>query len=410
MGHEVGSSVQERQEAVERLTRDFDHLDRALTMDVAAEVFRRFREQPGVAHTDAHGGYYLLTRYDDVLEAQRTVGARCPAFSYADGILHPVNGRAPSIPVDFDEPIHGEYRKLFTNILNRAKVHELEPAIRDEVSKVVGAFLDMGEGDFSAEVARRLPIAVMGRLMGWSDAVSDRTAHLVLELMKGFESEGIPPALIEFQSLFQHEVDERRRAPRADYLTELVETEIDGRPLTDGELLNALVTFVFGGYETSAATIGQLMLDLARDPELQERLRSDPRSIPAAIEETFRLYTPNLVQFRTTTSDVEIDGTSIPHGSRVGVVWAAANRDPAHFEDPDQLRLDRPNGRKHVAFGYGVHLCSGIHLARLELAILFEELLASGRRFELAGEPVHGGFHIGNNTGWAELPIRCVPI
>lgn len=395
---------------LERLTAEFDHLDRALTVDRSREVCRRLREQPGVSHTPAHGGYFVLTRYADVIEAQRQAGRTCPVFSYSDGALHPRLDRPKAIPIDFDGAEHAEYRKLFMDILNRRAVEGFETELREEIDRVVTDFLTRGTGDFSAEVARRLPIAVIGRLIGWSSAVSEQIGGLVEEMMAGFHSDGRPPARDQLLALCQREVDDRRREPRDDYLTTLLRTTVFGRALTDDELTNTLLTFIFGGYETTAAVIGNLMVRLAGDEALQALLRREPELIAPAIEESIRLQPPVHVQFRTVTAEVEMDDTVLPEGSRVAVSWVSANNDPAQFDAPDQFRLDRPNGRKHVGFGFGVHLCAGIHLARLELVCLFEELLGRGYRYEFAGTPVHSGLMIAHDAGWAELPIRCVAL
>lgn len=411
MGHIKDPTRDETEDQViDRLSTHYDHLDSALSPELSIAVCNRLRDEPGVPHTDARGGYYLITHYKDVIEAQRSSGARCPVFSYAGGILQPQNDRPRGIPIDFDEPEHGEYRKLFMNIMNKAAVQRFDGPLREEIAKVVDDFIAEGSGNFSADVARRLPIAVVGRLIGWSDEASADAQELVEAMMIGLETEGRPPAQTELLRLLQCEVDQRRAEPRDDYLTEMLGAVVNGHLITDAELANTLLTFLFGGYESTATVVGYLMIHLARDLELQERLRADPSLIPAAIEEMLRLRPVVHVQFRTVTADVEMQGTTLPEGSRVGIAWAGANHDPDQFEDPEAFRLDRPNGRSHVGWGFGVHLCAGIHLARVEMTYLFESLLASGRRFELEAEPVHGGFVIGHDSGWSDIPIRCVPI
>jgi cytochrome P450 len=398
------------QEAIARLTARYDHLDRALSLPLSIEVTNQLREQPGCPYSDAHGGFYVLTQHADVVEAQKSAGGEPPLFSYAEGILQPRNDRPRAIPIDFDEPEHGDYRKLFMNVLNKATVDGFEPQLLEEINEVISDFIALGEGNFSSEVARRLPIAVIGRLIGWGSGVSARTQVLVEEMMAGLETQGEPPARRELIELFDHELEQRRLEPRDDYLTELASATVDGRPITDGEVKNTLLTFLFGGYETTASVTGTMMVQLARNPDLQERLREQPELIAPAIEEILRLYPPVHLQFRTVTQDTEIEGTQIPAGSRAGVVWVAANHDPKQFENPEEFRLDRANVRRHLAYGFGVHVCAGIHLARLEMLRFWEEFLGRGYRFELAGEPIHKGMFIGHDAGWEDVPIRCVSV
>lgn len=397
------------QATVERLADNFDHLDAELTVGSSIEICGRLREQPGLASTDNHGGFYVLGRYNDVVEVQRQAGATCPAISYAEGILHPMNGQPKGIPIDFDAPEHRVWRKLFTNVLDRAAVERFAPTLLEEITGVVDDFLAKGGGNFAVEVARALPLAVIGRMIGWSDAVSEKSRELIDAMMTEFGTGqfGAHTALI---ALLDHEVKERQREPRDDYLTELVSSEVFDRPITDAELTNTLLTFLFAGYESTAQVIGSAMVSIVSDQELQGRLRDDPALIPALLEECVRLYPPVHVQFRTVTRDSEIGGVPLASGSRIGVAWAAANRDPAKFDEPDDIRLDRPNLRAHVGYGFGAHLCAGVHLARAEMLFLFQQLLGSGHRFEFEGSARHGGMQMAHDSGWEDIPVRCVAI
>jgi len=202
----------------------------------------------------------------------------------------------------------------------------------------------------------------------------------------------------------QAEVGLRRREPRDDFLTSLIDTMVDDRPVSDEAVVAWLVGAVFAGHETTLLAGAAQINDLARDPALQRRLRAQPELIPSAVEESLRLNSPVQRFFRTLTEDVEMHGITMRAGDKVMVIFAAANIDPARFPDPLLVDVERDFTR-HLGFGWGVHRCVGAPLALHELRVLTEVMLRAGE-FTPGGEPRFGGPAArGSFIGLQALPL-----
>ncbi len=159
-------------------------------------------------------------------------------------------------------------------------------------------------------------------------------------------------------------------------MSRLCAATVDGRPLTETEILDYCMILLPAGFETTASSMSMMFLILAEEPELQASLREDPERIPAALDELMRYVTPTRSHTRTVTAEFEIDGNTFRVGDRIYLNWAGANHDPAVFDRPEEIVADRrPN--RHMAYGYGAHLCVGVHMARTEMRIAFEEVLAA---------------------------------
>ncbi len=222
-----------------------------------------------------------------------------------------------------------------------------------------------------------------------------------------FGKERDPAPLRELLVLLMDEVNGRRTHPQNDLITQFVVLTIEGRLLTDEELLSILADFVVAGHETTMNATGNLLLYLAERPEEQARLRRDPERIPSLIEESLRYDNPTHLFARTVTRDTTLSGIEMKKGDKVALLYASGNRDPDQFEHPDQFEPQR-NPKHHLAFGRGSHLCPGATLARIELRILLEELLNAHPPFQLAGEAVWSHMEGGHHMGVARLPVEFI--
>jgi cytochrome P450 len=201
------------------------------------------------------------------------------------------------------------------------------------------------------------------------------------------------------------EAYERRSNPQNDFISRIVNAEVFDRPMTDDEIGNWMQGAALAGHETTMNASSNLVLDLATDPELQQRVRNDRSLIAHVVEESLRLRPPVQNFFRVTTKDVELHGTTIPAGARVMVIYAAANRDPVQFPEPAKLDPTRAF-TKHLTFGWGIHRCAGAYLAQVELRVMADVLL-DHPPFEIDGQ-VDFGHAAGGGTfmGLKALPIR----
>lgn len=386
---------------LDRWCEHFDHHDPQLTAELVYEVYAHLRERRPIARSDCHGGFWILTRHEDVMAA----AADWETFSSAEGAHLPRQpGQLLFVPLDYDPPIHTAYRDVFAAALTPARVRELEPQIRALASDLVGNFAAAGGGDFVAAVAVHFPIRLIASMLGLSDAVSAQIRDFTERIWVAFGHDARSTALNDLIDLLMAEAVARRAEPAADLLTELVQADVGGRSFTDDELRSTLAAFAIAGHETTMNASANLMHDLAQRPQLQEQLRDDLPALRRAIEESLRLRAPAHLFVRTVTRDTVFHGTPMRRGEKIVLVYASANRDedqcPHAAEFDPQRRM-----ASSLTFGWGIHRCVGIHLARAELRVLAQEMLARGP-FELAGEVHSSGMEGGHHMGVRTLPLR----
>lgn len=279
----------------------------------------------------------------------------------------------PSMPLDFDAPAHPAYRALITDVLTPQFVRDLEPELGDLIRSVLADFVGQGGGDVIQGVALPIPLKVLARIAGFAPETVERFRSLTEDLWANINSETTMRDREAFNTVLAREVDHRRRNPGTDFVSRLLEAQINGAPVTDPQILNTLTTLAIGGHETTMNALSSVVYLLARDPSLQERLRRDEINVRNFVEEVLRFRTPIQVTARLTTAEVTIAGTSIPEGAWVLLLLGAANRDGQTLERADVFDPDS-SARAHLAFGWGVHQCAGAALARAELRIFLESL------------------------------------
>lgn len=379
----------------------FDHHDPTLTHDTAYQVYAHLRQQCPVARSDQYGGFWVVSRYDDIVTALMDPAT----YSSADGVHIPRQaGQMKSIPIDYDPPLHKLYRKVFNDALNLRLVREHEPAIRSVVAELLEPIAARGSGDLVRELTVQLPIRVISGLLGFSESTTSRIRVITEQMWVTFGKERNPAPLRDLLALLMSEIVERRAHPRSDLISQFVSLTMEGRHLTDDELLSMLVGFAVAGHETTMNAAGNLLLYLAERPAEQARLRRDPAKIPEVIEESLRYDNPTHLFARTLTSDTTLGGVELKQGDKVALLYASGNRDSTQFAHADQFEPER-NPKHHLAFGRGIHLCPGATLARSELRILVEELLTAHPPFRLAGEAIWSHMEGGHHMGVARLPV-----
>lgn len=370
-----------------------------LTIESVNEVYRQLLTRCPVARSDRYGGFWVLSRYKDVSAALRDPGT----YISGQGVHIPYReGHLRVAPLDFDPPDHTRYRNVITPPLSQQAVARLEDFIRGLIKSLVEPVVAKGGGEVIEEIAVPLPLQVISHILGLSPSASKTVRVMTERMWKEYEQMGDEARRPLGEFLLQ-EANDRRREPRDDYLTQLATGEADGKPLNDEELASILVALANAGHQTTLNAVGNTLLHLATHPEDQARVRQEPAIIPTLVEESLRFYPPVHMFLRTLTRDVVIDGTTMKAGDKVMLVYAAANRDPEQFPDPERFIMDRPANR-HFAFGFGIHFCMGAPLARTELRILLEEL-AKHPPFTLAGVPTYSGMEGGHHLGVTYLPL-----
>lgn len=360
------------------------------TVECPFPMYERLLEDKPV-YIDPISGFYIISRFEDarrVLLAPQVFTSGGVTEKLRDGV-HPersermrdIYRRKGWLPGESlglqDEPRHGETRAIFDAAFRASRIRELDPAVRDEAYALVEGFADAGGCDVVSQYAIPLPLNIIGMQMGvareelpqikaWTEAWMRRLSLLQTEEQ---EVESIE-AEIEAQHFFKKKFDALRAQPNNSLLSDLVNTpRSDGSRLSDAELCGHIMADTFvGGSETTTSALASAVRILCEDPALQAKLRTDPENqLRTFIEEVLRVESPVQGLYRMTTEDVTIQGVTIPKRSVVNVRYAAANRDPAQFENPECPSLERRNAGSHLAFGSGIHACVGATLARREL-------------------------------------------
>jgi cytochrome P450 len=380
---------------------DFDHHDVALLGDRPEDVYRSLR-QLGVARSTKHGGFWVLTRYEDVYRAAQDWAT----FSSAQGMTLPrVSLDAmPFVPIDTDPPNQTMYRHLLQPFFSPPSVARLEPTVREFVQQQVRALVQRGEGDLVAELAEPVPMLVIFELLGVPEGDRDdlaKWAHMMAH--PGDDQDVALEGATEVLVYMAQFLEQRKEDPGEGLVGRLVTAEFEGRRLSDDEILSFLFLLPGAGYDTTASALGDMFLYFGRHPERWAALREDPTLIPSAVEELLRRESPVVATARTVTEDCRFAGHDMVAGQKVLLVLAAANLDEAEFADPEQCDFARQANR-HFAFGTGVHRCLGSHLARMEIRVVLEETLRHVESYRLVlDSPI---MTVGHIRGVRELPVE----
>jgi cytochrome P450 len=364
------------------------------TLECPFPAYRALRQEAPV-YRIPQTGYFIVTRYDLVMEAVRNTevfssqinqGSSGSMGAYPEVVELYEREGVPfaSTLISADPPVHTRYRNLVNRAFTAGRVRGMQAYIQQIVDELIDDFIDRGEVEFVAEFAIKLPIYIIADQLGvprrdmqkfkdWSDA----SIPIGLDIGRDAELARMK-LVIEFQRYFLERIEERRREPQDDILSDLVNARLEedgnpeGRPLNGSELLSIIQQLLVAGNETTTNAFAAGMVLL-----IDKMMRT-------FCEEVLRLESPVAGLFRVTTRDTVLGGHEIPAGSLVNLRWAAANRDEAVFAEPDQLDVCRRNAGAQIAFGVGVHFCVGAMLAREEMFLGFRTLLRRLANIRLA--------------------------
>lgn len=360
------------------------------------EFFKHLRaEQPifwhePTEHTPGGEGFWVVSRYDDIENVFRNPDL----FSSEKGPERPYGGTqlmddkyAGQMMIMTDNPKHARLRALVTSGFTPGTLAKLEQDVQNLATEIMES-VPAGESfDFVETVARELPLQVICAMLG---VPREDRGQLIEWLDKGVAepSEGII-AVEYFKKVRDYGrqlIQEKKKAPTDDILTNVIQARIDGESLTDRELESFFIMLFSAGSETTRSAIGGAMLAFIQNPGELQKLRDDPSLMRWALEEIVRWTTPSIYKRRTVTEDTEIAGQPITANQKVSIWELSANRDETKFDQPFAFDIARrPN--RHIGFGAGVHFCLGANLARLEIRSILVELMKRYTGFELTGEP-----------------------
>ena len=399
------------------------------------EKFRWARDNMPVGLVQAEGymPFWAITRHEDImtvskdnarfLNAPKSVVLGPIAVQM---LTHMITGGSPHLVrslVTMDAPAHMDYRKLTQSWFMPKNLASLEEKIRGIARASVDAMLATGGScDFVHQVSALYPLHVVMQILGVPHEDEPLMLKLTQEMFGGEDpdlnrarsveltpeqvTQFVIEAVRDFEGYFMKLAADRRADPKDDVATVIANAVIDGEPISDRNAAGYYIIVAAAGHDTTSASTAGAMWALAKDPEQFARIKADRSLLPGLIEEAIRWTTPVQHFMRTAAEDCEIGGQRIAKDDWLMLCYVSGNHDERVFPDPDRFDASRgPN--RHVAFGAGVHQCLGLHLARLEMRILFDELLDRIDSVELAGTPQRASstFVGGPKT----LPIRFVP-
>ncbi|MGB3471737.1 MAG: cytochrome P450 [Erythrobacter sp.] len=396
----------------------FDHLRET------APVAKVMPEQEGLFEP-----FWLISRYDDVMRISKDNATflnnpRPVVFSFNKAIEFSRAATGSNMLVDslvvFDAPIHPKYRKLTQDWFMPRNLARLEDEIRALAHHTVDAMIEAGpELDFVDLVSGPYPLRVVMQILGVAPEDEPRMQMLTQKLFGGQDAdlsgsgmENMSPeqviqlvagAVATFEEYFAALAEDRRANPTDDVASVIANATVDGKPLPPRDMAGYYIIVATAGHDTTSASTAGAMQALAQDPEQWAKVKADRSLLPGIVEEAIRWTSPVQHFMRTSAHDVEMGGQMIREGDWMMINYVAANHDPAQFDDPRRFDAARSPNR-HLAFGAGAHQCLGLHLARLEMRLLFEALLDKVESIELAGQPKRAtSTFVG---GLKTLPVR----
>ena len=379
----------------------------------AEAAFTRLRREAPLAQVRAEGydPFWAVTRHADIMEAER----RSEDFSSGELAVTLTSQEArrraeqsasampmPRTLVSLDGAEHRALRQLTQGWFMPQNLRKLEARLRELARASVDRMAALGgECDFARDIALYYPLRVIMEILGVPEPDEPLMLKLTQELFGGEDKElnrsgaevdpadalsGIRDAVMEFVGYFNTMIDDRRKNPRDDLGSVIANGVVDGQPLGFAEVVGYYLITATAGHDTTSNTTATGLWALAERPALLAELKTDPSLIPAHVDESIRWASSVQHFMRAATADVELAGQQIAKGDWLMLCYTSGNRDEAVFERPFEYDIRRPS--KHIAFGYGPHVCLGQHLAKLEMRIFWEELLPRLQSLELAGTPV----------------------
>jgi len=350
------------------------------------------KQQPHRFSNQQPTGPMTLPKLEDLPEDLRLGLIKMMSAAGPDGAAAAARNAFPLPTLLFaDPPQHSRYRGMTNKLLNVRRARQWEPRIRAIADELIDAFIEKGDMEFVMDFAHPLPLRTVAEILGvpqGDDKLLDQMfggPHagevignpivMVKRLVAGQDAVVAQPV---FQAFFTDRIKELRQRPvEDDFLSELIEMpDANGVRLNDEEILSIITHFQVAGHETSTKMMTQAMYQLINHPDAMAAVRADPSLCENLVEEALRYEAPVQGLFQVAKEDVEIGGVTVPAGSMLMTLYAAANRDPRHFEHPDEFDVHRANARTHLSFGQGIHFCVGSPFARAEGKLGFQAFFA----------------------------------
>ncbi len=394
------------------------------------DTLRRDMPVARIDNGDLHEPFTLITRYDDVMHISKEnkIFLNNPktvvfGLSESEKLIKAITGGSPHLVeslVQLDAPIHPKLRHLTQKWFMPKNLAKMEAEITALAKKTVDRLVEAGgEGDFVPLISAPYPLHVVMQVLGVPEEDEARMLMLTQQMFGGTDedlnksgladlsveqiTQLVVGAVADFEAYFAKLTEAKRANPTDDVASVIANAKIDGEYLDERVMAGYYIIVATAGHDTTSASTAGAMMALARDPEQFQQLKEDRSLLGGLIEEAIRWTSPVQHFMRTASEDTEVGGVKIAKDDWLMISYVAANHDPSVFSDPRNFDASRKPNR-HLAFGAGAHQCLGLHMARMEIKILFNELLDRIETLELAGQPKRAtSIFVG---GLKTLPIR----
>jgi len=396
-----------------------DHIPQELVWDHSYAEFTQELDDPFVAAGRLHDGPPLIWSRDAGLGFQGWIATRNEVFRDAlsdPEVFSSHRGNYPLsdllgfdlklTPIEYDPPQHTLYRRVLNPYFSPGALKRLDSEVHETCLSLVREFEDRGSCEFVGEFSSKFPAYVFLSLMGMPRELAPQFLEWERGLLHSADHAVRSAAARAIYQYIRGFADEQRSNPTTDLMRGIFSAEIEGRPLTENEILGMIFVLYIGGLDTVNSTVGWIFRHLARDHALQDRLREHPEDIPLAVEEFTRAFSVASAT-RSVTRDIEFHGTSLRKGDSVVFSMTLATRDPRAYPDPHRIDIDRKRGQ-NLNFASGPHTCLGMHLARREIRIVLEALLPRLRNLRVSNG-ASSGFVSGLGFGLKSLPLAWDP-
>ncbi|AZI37006.1 putative cytochrome P450 [Caenibius tardaugens NBRC 16725] len=413
----------ERQLADGRPIVDYDHYDPALVANADA-VYRHLRAEAPVAWTPHHGGFWLVSRYDDVMVRMREPDAFSSNKTYdADGQPHGGVAIPPLhfwlVPTEAEKPEWLRFRAALAPMFFPSEIARLREMAQRFCDELVDRVIEQGHCDLVKDITQPLPSLVTMHMLGLP---LDEWQRFTIPLHQGtWALPGSPQAdqarqgIEWFFGYIQRAIAEQRQNPRPGMISRLIDAKAtsesrlgQGDRLSDKEIFALVLQVATGGVDTTTALTSNALLWLGQNPDARQKLVDNPAMLPDACEEFMRYFSPLQSLVQTATRDFELGGQAIAAGDRLMLLYGSANRDERQFADPDTVRFDRtPNA--HLGFGMGMHRCIGMALARMMFSVMVTTVLKRLPDYTVETAAAQHYPSMPTVNGWISIPAQFAP-
>jgi cytochrome P450 len=385
---------------------DFNHRSSDVALN-REDISKALRATP-IFHTDAFGGYYVVTSHQLAKDVLRQSENFTTVKTNGEGGVTIPPAPFSFVPAEVDGPDHARLRRALNPLFSPQSLQKIRPVMEAAVQEAVASALARGEFDIVHDIAEPLPAKIILTYLGF-DPEQARTVVNAGQSAMGTSADPDAAALgfARMKSVIEDLIAARTAEPKDDAVSYMIEQQVS--PLTGTDLYWAVFTLAVGGIENVAALLENALLHIAQTPELRARLIAEPALVPQAVEEFLRYFTPGGGLARTALRDVEIGGVTLKAGDRIFAWLPSANKDESTFAESDTVNIDRTELTQHLSLGHGRHFCIGASLARMEIAYIIQQVLAAMPEYTVDVANAKRFENAGNMYGWWKMPAKVRP-